>query len=508
MKKKILSLVLALGLTVGICTNAYAVKVRGDTIAPDPVTGEWVTKKIEIQNAQGEWEWVDVYNAEGVAQWVQICNTEGDLEWVQPQYAPSDETVRQQLNDKKAELEQQFGIRIVDKRAEESSLAMQLYRLFRIEEVIHVIPTPLYTAAQHKLAEQGKTLTISLPESDLSGGRMGYYTPQDTTIHLYAIDNNATFAHEYGHFLQLTLLDKAYGVGTLRAEWTSFNNGVAYGGEYDSQIFLSDYGATQYEEDFAVSFEYLLTNRSVVQDLAMAYPNCPAIRKLEFLQQLLCDTFSLNDSIFPSIHPSKPSSWAIEGIEEYAELFPNGNLASVTRPLYAGYQSGTTRKDFAVGAYDVVNAVWCNRLNDEFGMDHWIEMYPQYTYDKLEGLNPFLDLTYDGITSNEPIIKLYLMGMLSGTGPTTFNPNGQITRQEAAVMLHRVCTKLGYEFPEETEGTFNDSDQFADWAKDSIRAVSSVGIMSGVGNNQFDPQGIYTYEQSALTMVRVYELLT
>ena len=74
-------------------------------------------------------------------------------------------------------------------------------------------------------------------------------------------------------------------------------------------------------------------------------------------------------------------------------------------------------------------------------------------------------------------------------------------------MLHRLCTALGYSFPESEEVSFADESLCAAWALDSIRAVTAAGIMSGVGDGHFDPTGVYTYEQSALTMVRVYELI-
>ena len=142
-----------------------------------------------------------------------------------------------------------------------------------------------------------------------------------------------------------------------------------------------------------------------------------------------------------------------------------------------------TVRAFAAGHYDVVMTVWPQQLGDSYGVsDHWTDFYPQYTYDKLE--------------------------VLSGTSATTFNPDGQIARQEAVVMLYRLYTALGYQFPQNAEYTFNDAEQFAGWAEESIEAVSAAGIMSGIGNNEFGPQQIYTYEQSALMMVRIYDLLS
>ena len=55
---------------------------------------------------------------------------------------------------------------------------------------------------------------------------------------------------------------------------------------------------------------------------------------------------------------------------------------------------------------------------------------------------------------------------------------------------------------------FADSAKIAPWAKDAVAAVSAAGIMNGVGNNNFDPTAVYSCEQSALTLLRTYKLLT
>ena len=46
------------------------------------------------------------------------------------------------------------------------------------------------------------------------------------------------------------------------------------------------------------------------------------------------------------------------------------------------------------------------------------------------------------------------------------------------------------------------------WTKESINYVSALGIMSGVGNIKFDPNGFYTCEQTILTVLRLYNLIT
>lgn len=440
-----------------------------------------------------------------------------------------EDQIRQQIADKKASLEQQYGVKIVilnvtsddfsynlgpgnheDIANRYNSPAYQLQYLLSLEDAIQAVPSQLYAVTRAKLAAQGKTLTIQLKPAD-ARGYAGLYDPRTDTMTLIDIWGE-TFAHEYGHMLHFELLDAQYGASALEDDWTALNQGVAYDDydyDYEEKVFLTDYASTNYREDFAESVRCLLAANWEAQSLSAEAPDCAAVNKVVFLRQLLCDAFSVDESIFPDIYPSQPSQWAASGVQRYLELFPyETSLASATGPFYPGYQSAATREAFAAGAYGVAKAVLADEQNmGGWWPDFWSEVYPEYTREKLEELNPFTDLgeIYNG--ANEAIVKLYVMGVLNGTSATTFSPEGQITRQEAAVMLYRLCTALGYQFPENAEHTFNDADQIADWAKESVEAVSAAGIMSGIGNNTFGPQQVYSYEQSALTMVRIFDLL-
>ena len=98
------------------------------------------------------------------------------------------------------------------------------------------------------------------------------------------------------------------------------------------------------------------------------------------------------------------------------------------------------------------------------------------------------------------------LGVVSGVGEGRFNPDGQITRQEAAVMLRRAAISFGVG-DGGTETEFADQSQVAGWATEALGFVVSKGIMSGTGNNMFSPLGTYTREQAYTTMVRIYDVI-
>jgi len=54
--------------------------------------------------------------------------------------------------------------------------------------------------------------------------------------------------------------------------------------------------------------------------------------------------------------------------------------------------------------------------------------------------------------------------------------------------------------------TFADNDAISNWAMGYVGQVRVLGIMGGVGGNRFDPAGRYTIEQSIVTMLRVFQM--
>jgi len=107
-------------------------------------------------------------------------------------------------------------------------------------------------------------------------------------------------------------------------------------------------------------------------------------------------------------------------------------------------------------------------------------------------------------TNDINVQKMGGLGVVGGVGNGNFNPGGTITRQEAAVMLSRLIAQIDQPLPI-VAPTFADNAQIASWATQSVGQIQAAGIMGGVGNNQFDPAGNFTREQSVITMLRLFE---
>jgi len=119
-------------------------------------------------------------------------------------------------------------------------------------------------------------------------------------------------------------------------------------------------------------------------------------------------------------------------------------------------------------------------------------------------------------TTDVNVQKAAYIGIVSGTGGDNFSPNMQFNREQAAVMLVRLFWEihnyLGTDLPAMLDmpylpGVFTDYGQISTWASGGVASAFALGIMGGVGNNIFDPQGTFTREQSIVTVWRLFDSL-
>ena len=74
---------------------------------------------------------------------------------------------------------------------------------------------------------------------------------------------------------------------------------------------------------------------------------------------------------------------------------------------------------------------------------------------------------------------------MKGVSDTEFNPNGNLSRQEAAVAMARVA---GLDENADTDvSMFKDGDKIANWAKGYVRAAYDAGLVNGLDNGNFGP---------------------
>lgn len=167
----------------------------------------------------------------------------------------------------------------------------------------------------------------------------------------------------------------------------------------------------------------------------------------------------------------QPSSWAAGQVDEAV------SAGIVPESLQSAYTQSITRAEFCALAVD---------------------LYETVKGTEITGRVAFTD------TTDENVEKMAGLGVVTGVGEGRFDPDGTLTREQAATMLSRLAAAMGRPLTAQAP-TFADSAAVSTWAVDAVGQMQGSGIMGGVGDNAFDPQGSYSREQSMLTMLRLYE---
>lgn len=111
----------------------------------------------------------------------------------------------------------------------------------------------------------------------------------------------------------------------------------------------------------------------------------------------------------------------------------------------------------------------------------------------------------DGVDDSVNI--LYALGIVNGKDGVNFDPYGKITREEAATLLCKV-SELYRPMGNVSELSYTDRNSVSQWALPYVKWADTNGVMSGVTDTEFSPQGAYTVEQAVATMVRLNNLLS
>lgn len=105
------------------------------------------------------------------------------------------------------------------------------------------------------------------------------------------------------------------------------------------------------------------------------------------------------------------------------------------------------------------------------------------------------------------VLKAYNLEITKGTSDTTFSPNDLITREQMATMMTRALSKAGINVSVDLDKVekFADDNEIHSWGKEAVYYMSSIGIIKGVGDNNFGVVGDASKEQSLLISVRSAE---
>lgn len=100
-------------------------------------------------------------------------------------------------------------------------------------------------------------------------------------------------------------------------------------------------------------------------------------------------------------------------------------------------------------------------------------------------------------------------GVVKGITAETFEPNQNINRQDMAVMLYRYAGVMGITLSENSNSAqFADDGSIAGYAKEAVYIMRSMGIINGMGQNNFAPLNNATRAQACAIVHRFLLLST
>jgi len=114
----------------------------------------------------------------------------------------------------------------------------------------------------------------------------------------------------------------------------------------------------------------------------------------------------------------------------------------------------------------------------------------------------FSDVTNMNSTMNRAIAWAADLGIIKGFTDGTFRPNDTISREQMCVILAQYA---GLE-RNSSSPAFADDSRIGSWAREAVYACRDNGLISGIGQNQFDPKGTATRAQACVITVNLYTM--
>jgi len=165
-------------------------------------------------------------------------------------------------------------------------------------------------------------------------------------------------------------------------------------------------------------------------------------------------------------------------------LMPVRDLLDNTPSAYAEEQSADSPSPWAA---DIVTSAIALGLVPEHLQNNYTKpitrgefcaivakLYEKITGMEITTLADFTD------TDDINIRKIGGLGIVIGTGDGSFNPNGELNREQMALISVRLLSVWG-ENLEKVEPDYADLEEISTWAREGVGQAQAGGIMVGVG---------------------------
>ena len=115
----------------------------------------------------------------------------------------------------------------------------------------------------------------------------------------------------------------------------------------------------------------------------------------------------------------------------------------------------------------------------------------------------FTDIAALPLDVQAAINQLAQLGITTGTSPTTFDPEGEVTRWQMALFLTRLWALSPYLLPAGSDQGFVDIAHLSPDVQIAINQLAQLAITTGTSPDTYEPAGVVTREQMASFLVRI-----
>ena len=119
-----------------------------------------------------------------------------------------------------------------------------------------------------------------------------------------------------------------------------------------------------------------------------------------------------------------------------------------------------------------------------------------------EGNKSFVDINKAHPSLHSGIKRSASAGIINGRGGGIFDPNASITREEASIMIDNALQYKGVT-GELVALPFRDKHLIT--YKQPVQRLYSLKVVTGVGNNEFNPKGTATRGEAAAFLVKMLD---
>lgn len=168
---------------------------------------------------------------------------------------------------------------------------------------------------------------------------------------------------------------------------------------------------------------------------------------------------------------SAPSPWAESTVSQLK------SMTVIDSDFFTNYQTKITRSEFAY-----LSVTLCETLTDKRIQESSV---------------PFSD------TDDSFVLKARSAHLITGYPDNSFRPTAPIQRDEFAVILHHLLDASSLQYIQAQPLTNKDRASIPYWAEESVSIAYANHLLSGIGNNTFDPNANVTREQALVLFYNV-----